>query len=172
MQTSPLQLEGYYIEDLAVSLHPDIQEHVKLELTGIFHPLPVEPNLDPHLSLQIAVKIGQKKDEPRRFRVQLQVSSDNEDSPDFPYLFKISLVGYFNVEEDYPLQNLDLLVNINAPSLLYSAARETLAMITGRTAYPALVLPTVTFTPNPIKKVGKKTTRRKASARLSAKKTT
>ena len=147
MLDSPLQLEGYYIEVISVSLSPQMQEVSGIELSGVFHPQ--VPGADRNVSLAIDTKVefGRKEDEPLRFKVRLSIESDDERSPGFPYTFSIVLVGYFNVVASYPAEQVDLLISINSPSVLYSAAREALATVTGRGLFPAVILPTVSFQP-------------------------
>jgi preprotein translocase subunit SecB len=135
--------------------------------------------LDPHNDFRlcsIRVKFDRKEDNPRRFRIRITIESNNQKSKTLPYEFRITLVGYFKVTEQYPEEQVDLLVSVNGPSVLYSAAREALAALTGRSPLPAIVLPTVTFQSTSLEiqekeKTNKprKTTRRKRSARSSKK---
>jgi preprotein translocase subunit SecB len=147
LRLSPLQLEGYYIEEIAISAMPHVLESTGLELWGNFHPSIKELDRTTPFAFFADVDNAYKEDEPRRRRIKLTVESQNDESPNLPYKFRIVLVGYFEVDETYPADKVELLIGVNGPSLLYSAAREALATATGRGPFPAIVLPSVSFMP-------------------------
>ncbi len=62
------------------------------------------------------------------------------------------LVAFFEVIPEWPPEQVDRLFSANAPALLYSAAREALATVTGRGPYPEIFLPSVTFVQLPSEK--------------------
>lgn len=134
MQTSPLQLENYFLKELRFSLNDDLKNlprkggKIKYE----------NPDIN------INVEIGMQEDNPRKWRCELTVESI-ENREGLPYFFKITFVGFFDVVEAYPESSIEVMAKANAPALLYSAARETLLPLTGRGQFPALVLPSVTF---------------------------
>jgi len=80
-----------------------------------------------------------------RRRVQILIGLSKGSEVDYNYAFEIGLVGFFCIDETWPAEEIDALVQINAPSLLYSAAREFVASTTGRGPYPELLLPSVRF---------------------------
>lgn len=135
-QLSPLQLNSYYIKEFAYSVKQEFVDRQDAAITLKF----------PRLSAD--VQDSQAEDDPRQWRFELAITSRDEQSTDFPYSLKIVLVGFFTVLDTWKPERIETLARINAPSVLYSAAREALVTVTSRTGYPALVLPTVFFNPS------------------------
>lgn len=138
MRKSPLIIESYFVKKVQFELRPGFDRSNSPESETI------EPTVKIYLE-------SEKYPEDRNtWRFELSIDSD-ENSPDadFPYTFDITLVGLFRVDESYPAENADLLAQVNAPSVLYSAAREFLINITGRSSYSPILLPSVSFVPEP-----------------------
>ena len=64
-----------------------------------------------------------------------------------PFDFKVVMIGFFKISEECSEEETEILMTNTAPSVLYSAAREYLLIITGRSRYLPVLLPTVTFFP-------------------------
>ena len=62
-----------------------------------------------------------------------------------PYHIHCQIVGQFLVDEALDREDLDRLVAVNGASILYSSLREMLLIVTGRSAWGAMQLPTVNF---------------------------
>jgi preprotein translocase subunit SecB len=133
LQLSPLQLNKYFIKELHFAVKGDFDG--KYDQTAEF----------PYPQLSARVSHTQSEQNPREWRLELTLESDDSQSEKFPYTLKIILVGYFTVIEEYPSERANMLAHVNGPSLLYSAAREALVTITGRSGFPAIVLPSVMF---------------------------
>ena len=58
---------------------------------------------------------------------------------------EVSLIGEFSTPNDLREESSLNLVNVNGPAVLFSSAREMIAMITGRFPGSPLILPTVSF---------------------------
>jgi len=134
-QHSPLRLEQYYIRELGYAIKDSFVDQQSNDLS------PTAPDIS------AAVSCSPLSDQVRRWRIELTITSDDVVSIEAPYSIRTALVGLFSVDENYPAERLDALVTINGPSLLYSAAREALLMITSRSGYPAMMLPSVLFIP-------------------------
>lgn len=133
MQSSPLQLEDYYLKKLEFSLVDDLAEKpVKNE------------NYEP---VAFSVRYDSKplQDDKRRWRCELAVLYKNKKGDKAPYNFHVTLVGFFSIFEKWPDERIDDLAKVNCPAVLYSAVREMLVTITGRNVFPTMVLPSVTF---------------------------
>jgi preprotein translocase subunit SecB len=149
MKASPLDLEGYFVRELFVELNPKFEKSVDSSAWRGYHYQPEGNAFKPDLTpFSVSVKVGYKKDEATRWSFSLTVESQKNTKKIFPYSFRISLDGYFSIDDDYPAESGMMLLHANAPGLLYGAAREILATVTGRGLYPAVVLPTVTFIDN------------------------
>ncbi len=132
---SPLELLQYYVKELYFCVKENFVDKYE-EFEG----------RDEVAYPKLAAKIIDNQIDPRSWRFELEVESKDEDSTEFPYSLRITLVGFFRVREQYPADRADLLARVNGPSVLYSAAREALATATSRSGYPAIVLPSVMFT--------------------------
>lgn len=135
LRLSPLQLKRYFVKELSYA--------VKGFFDGRYDPTASFPY--PQLSSR--VRSIRDESDTRAWRFELTVESNDSRSEEFPYSLRIVLVGEFAVAESYPPEHSDLLARVNGPSLLYSAAREALVTVTGRSGFPAIVLPSVIFLP-------------------------
>jgi preprotein translocase subunit SecB len=98
--------------------------------------------------LEIEVSLGQNAENQNEKMCQLSLSLKDETEQAFPYVFNIVLVGFFDLDESACAGDEgERLLKINAPSVLYSAAREYLLLTTGRSFFAPVMLPTVTFIP-------------------------
>jgi preprotein translocase subunit SecB len=111
----------------------------------------------------------QHPEEPHRWQHVLTITSQTPEERKYPYDFHITLVGYFIIADVVPPEHREAFVKVNAASILYSAARELLATVTGRGPLPAAVLPAVVFALNP---EPEKTPELTADTKAETKKTT
>lgn len=132
MRSSHLLLDAYYVEELSFSVDPKY----KYDGEGETKLLPSDLNVE--------VEPRQHSQNPLKWYCKLGVTLEDTGGR-LPYMFTIKLSGYFMVSEDCPADLADRIAVINAPSLLYSAARELLAVTTGRARYLSMTLPSVTF---------------------------
>jgi len=135
LRLSPLQLNRYFVKELSYVVKEDFDG--RYDQTAEF----------PYPQLSAKVRSTRGEADPRAWRFELTVESEDARSEEFPYSLRIVLVGEFAVAESYPAERADLLANVNGPSLLYSAAREALLTVTGRSGFPAILLPSVLFLP-------------------------
>src|SRR3989442_9777643 len=131
MGPSPLQLKNYYTTQLSFSAQPGFQT------VGDENVL-----TDADLTVDIQWKDGKHA---RERTCLLSIELDDPSGNKFSCTFRAALVGLFEVVPEWPDNMVDVLFQANAPALLYSAARECLAMVTGRTPYGRILLPSVTF---------------------------
>lgn len=135
MQPSKLHLENYFVEEVSFNLQsPQIQD------------LDENPKLNA-ADLDIEVRLGESKDNENGRFCQLSVKLKDGKAKTSPYKFKIVLAGFFEIDSACTNDDADLLMTNTAPSMLYTAAREYLLVITGRTRFFPVMLPTVLFTP-------------------------
>jgi preprotein translocase subunit SecB len=134
MRPSPLTLKEYFTSDLHFSAQPQFNSD-DASIVGSIHP--------DDLKVEITEKAHEEN--PLLRNCQISIELDDPTGNRFTYIFRITLVGFIEVIEEWPSDQVDKLVNANAPALLYSAARESLAMLTGRGPYPRILLPSVTF---------------------------
>lgn len=131
MGLSPLQLINYFFDEIAIKANADYNENLDGELKGF----------------NVTFEAGENKNDPLLRRFILKIGQKNE--PEQPYELKISIIGIFRVDSGFAarktVEELERLLNTNCPSMLYSAARETVATLTGRGPYKTYILPSVSF---------------------------
>jgi preprotein translocase subunit SecB len=132
MRPSPLQLNDYWVDNLTFSTNYDHEpdEPVVRVISPEDLLVEVQESVNPENSLQRSCNIS--------------IALNESAAANFPWMFNVSLVGYFQIDEDWP-GNKDSLFSANAPAVLYSAAREALAAVSGRGPYREVLLPSVTF---------------------------
>ena len=131
MRPSPLQLDSYYVTEL----HFAEQDHGSPES---------ESNLTP-ADLSVEVRSSVYEENPLKRAYQLVIELTDEAQKKLPYTFRIVLVGFFEISKHYPSEQAEVMINANGPALLYSAARELLTLISGRSFFAPVLLPSVTF---------------------------
>jgi preprotein translocase subunit SecB len=135
MQPSKMQLENYFVEELSFGLN----NNYKLDSEN----LPKLASSD----LEIEVRLGEANENVSRKMCHLTISPKPKKK--FPYEFKIVLIGFFEIDLKCSEEEKAILLKSNAPSMLFTAAREILLLVTGRTRSMPLMLPTVAFLPIP-----------------------
>jgi preprotein translocase subunit SecB len=149
MKLSPLVIEGYYVKELSIAVTPKYENEPEYFAEVGFHFQPAATYSPDPVTFDVLGDIAQHPDEPNRWRYDIQIKSHGRRKKKFPYSFDITLVGFFRIAEGLTDNNFgNLLLYANAPAVLYSAAREILAAVTGRGPYPAIMLPSVTFVDN------------------------
>ncbi len=127
-----MQLKAYFISEMHFALQEGYTP------SGAYN-IPVDIS-----DLTIEVESFQHEDNPRDWHFRLKVALDIKE-PKYPYRFIVIMDGFFEVVKDYPMDQVELLVKVNAPALLYSSIRELLVTITSRSIYAPIFLPTFNF---------------------------
>ncbi len=133
---SPLQLDRYFLK----GLHFELRSGYDQERS----PVPLTELRPPELEIGV-VSAEQNPDDPLRWRFEVSIELPDSLETEFPYKFVTSVVGYFTVSASYPAEHAERLARVNGPAVLYSSAREVVAAITGRSPYPKMLLPSMTF---------------------------
>src|SRR5688572_17791236 len=133
MRPSQMQLDHYYFDELSFSLSDDYAFDAGVD----------EPKLLPE-DLDVEVQPARHPEDPFQWMFKLRIQLENKDNK-FPYTFSIRVTGFFDISKDCPPELIDRLALINAPSILYAASRELLALMTGRSRMLNIFLPTVSF---------------------------
>lgn len=94
------------------------------------------------------IEVAQSKTQERRWRVQLAIKFSAKGTAVAAHKGEVTYVGIFTVDPAYPVENIPRLVAVNAPSILYSAIRELVALLTGRGPLRTVQLPAVSFIEN------------------------
>ncbi len=146
--SSSLHLEGYYNNEFRFSLKINPDE-MGLRMAPGLHIQSPDMIVPGSLEVEVDVSGGQHIEETLRWRFDMRICPNDKTASDYPYDFEIGVVGFFEVNSNVSPNLAETIVRINAPSILYSAAREYIAMATGRSPFPALILPLLRFLPAP-----------------------
>ncbi|RLE17763.1 MAG: hypothetical protein DRJ65_22350 [Acidobacteria bacterium] len=125
-----LQLEGYHFDNIQISANEGSVATSS------------EHRVHSH------VKCGISNEDPHRWQIILDLETEGgkEGDPVPPYNIRIQAVGFFSESlEDLSLEDRQDLMVINGGSILFSATREFLLMITGRGPAGPYKLPTIRF---------------------------
>ncbi|HPT47859.1 MAG TPA: hypothetical protein PLM07_18425 [Candidatus Rifleibacterium sp.] len=136
MTLSPLQLHRYFAEEVFCKANPDFDKDKEVGIKDF----------------QVFFETGEDKN-PLLRRIRLTVEQNLSKDGNEPFAFKIVMVGFFEVMKEFfesqGSEKTEQLVNVNGPALLYSAARELLALVSGRGPYTDenlnVLLPSITF---------------------------
>lgn len=128
MKTGPLSLQNIYFTDVQVSANPNAKG-TDLE------------NID----LEITPTVTVSPEDPRRWTVILSVRINSKNGIVAPYIGRIENIGGFLVSETWPPDQIEKLVYVNASGILYASMREMVCIITARSFFPALTLPSCSF---------------------------
>ena len=110
----------------------------------------IKPDSPPP-NIEVETQIGQNDVDPQNWRVEINIQSGQK-TRSFPYSIDLGITGYFRVVDEYPSEKAPLLVEVNGPSILYAAAREFVSILTSRGPYPPMLLPSLSFIPEPEEK--------------------
>lgn len=153
MRPSPILIEGYYVKELSFAAKLPEAKPLDLLMQPGAHVQSAAPIEFGDFAMQSDLKAGKSKEDPLRFRFELLIETNKNTPEKFPYKFRIVIIGHFRLDESFSNQRsaeeAEASVRVNAPAILYAAARELMAVVTGRNPLPALVLPSITFIPLP-----------------------
>lgn len=136
MTLSPLQLHRYFVEEISCKANPDFDKDKDIKVKDF----------------QVFFETAEDKN-PLYRRIKLIITQNLSKDGNEPFSFKVVMVGFFEVMkeffESHEPEKTEQLVTVNGPALLYSAARELLALISGRGPYTNenlnVLLPSITF---------------------------
>lgn len=81
----------------------------------------------------------------RRWQVIVEIRHQPAPGVNFPYSYRVVLVGQFGVQDGVQTEDEERFVRIQGASVLYGMAREIVRALTGRGPYRPVILPTVNF---------------------------
>lgn len=131
MKLSPLQLIEYFVSEFHYGINSRYDGTKDLELRP--DELAVETNCSPG------------KANPRVWTVTLQLKYQPAAERNTPYVFSISVVGFFEVAKIIEDGRMPVLVRTNGASVLYGTAREIIREQTSRGPAGPFLLPTASF---------------------------
>lgn len=130
MSTPPLQLEQSLVTRLLVEAEPGFSPGGEVA---------------PPSRFQIEVAHSSAPRERWQVRLALRISPDKQHPG--PYRIELDMVGFFRLATDVDKDEAARLLGVTGASILYSAAREHLLMVTGRGPWGPMQLPTTCLEP-------------------------
>ncbi len=133
MLPASLLLESYFVEEFSFSPN----EAALTSGDVLSDPLPQD--------IEVGLELWNHPHEARKIACRVFITTSDSSKNSIAYTIDITLMGIFRVAENYPDERIRPMVRYNAPALLYSAAREYIALTTGRGVAGPLTLPTISF---------------------------
>ncbi|MGN5519641.1 hypothetical protein VF673_12270 [Halopseudomonas sp. Lyrl_26] len=139
MNRSPLQLKHYHFVTLALAAQDSYDPASFADSEGPY------PDFDGIL-LQPEVSLFSNDEAGERgpFLLRLALGYEPE-AGELPYSFEVVIEGVFGLAEEAEFSDCKRTVVVNGASILYSAAREQLMMLSSRHIYGPMMLPTLDF---------------------------
>jgi len=136
MKHSPLQLIRYLVTDTACTANPKFNP--EKEILGALEQFSVESKANP---------LESSKEYPgHQWSVEMAVSQKINEGQNFPYEFRLSLMGIFTcLDGVLDLEKETRFVQVNGSSMLYGIAREHIRALTSAGPWGAIILPTMSF---------------------------
>lgn len=135
MKLSPLQLEAYFLTELSLRANQDFD--------------PGKPTVFKETDIVVTPDMQAVKDHNRRWQVTLNLKLQPRPDSNSPYLLALNLAGVIWAAAELPEDKVVALVRTNGPSMLFGVAREIVRDLTARGPFPQLLLPSVSFLPEP-----------------------
>jgi preprotein translocase subunit SecB len=136
MKQSPLQLLSYFVPEMSFSANQLFSQEKSIE-GGIE-------------SFSVEAEASQQKapnDFPgHSWSVQMVIAQDIKEGQNFPYRFKLIIVGMFALKEGVMTDDKESqFVKVNGSSIVYGVARELMRSATCLGPWGSLIIPTVSF---------------------------
>lgn len=143
MKFSHLQLTRYLVPEISVSANSAFNPGKSVEVDA--------EQLTVH-SVVAPLK-DQKGSKDHSWLMEMSVTQCLKEKQNFPYTFKVSLVGVFLCKDGLPPSlEEERFVRTNGSSVLYGAAREILRSITTLGPWGEVLLPSVSFVEDEVSK--------------------
>jgi preprotein translocase subunit SecB len=132
MAQPPLQLEESYFDVVSLEAAPEY--------------VPDAESRPRRHGVEMQLGLATVDDSPGVWRVSLDIRHKDVDEEAPRYRFRLRVIGFFRWStEGQPEDQVAQIVAVNGASILYSSAREYLLMVTSRTPWGQLSLPTMSF---------------------------
>jgi preprotein translocase subunit SecB len=135
MKPAPIYLNNYFITELSITARESFDS--EKEINAKMEEFNVQEEVQ---------KIENKDLDGSFWQVVLTVSQQPAAESNFPYEFRIVIVGLFELfAKELSEDKQEKIIRINGSSMLYGSVREIIKANTGRGPYESVVVPTVSF---------------------------
>lgn len=140
---SPLQLERLFFIKMLVEANP--------QYDGETPAFDYEFNGTPFLFEVGCGPSNEDDDNPSEFivRVRLAIENANPEEQQAPYSIDLDAHAVFHLNSEFKCDDRQDLAKINGASMVISAMREQVSMLTGRSVYGPMTLPSLRVLPTP-----------------------
>jgi len=135
MKLSPIQLEGYALIDLAYRANQDHR--------------PGQPTAYGEEDILATTTLERDAADQHRWSVVLKFQLQPRPSANGPYHIALHLAGVIRTAPDFSVDDLETVVRVSGASVLYGIAREIVRHITSTGPFLPVLIPTVSFRPEP-----------------------
>jgi len=136
MRSSPLQLLRYFVEEISCNSNPDYDPEKDFDF--------LEDQF--RVDTTVAPTELDTEHEDNSWMVQMSLRQQIGPNQNFPYDFKLSIVGFFLCTSNLPNGwSPEYFVKVNGSSLLYGVAREIVRATTARGPWSDVIVPTLSF---------------------------
>jgi len=135
MKLSPVQLEAYALTDVSCRAN---QEHK-----------PDQPVSYREEDIVINHKSERDPSDDRLWKASLSVNIQPRAEANAPYCVSVQLSALVRALPQLETKDIETLMRVNGASLLYGVAREVVRQVTSIGPYAPLLIPSVTFRPDP-----------------------
>ena len=129
-----------------------------LQLELHFYPaikIEADKNFKPGTPAQAKLNLHQVKsminNDAFHWEVEQTIVMEPEGKAPIPYRVFLKVIGHFGVAESMNKEKIPELIEVTGGSMLFSAAREFILMVTARGPWPPVALPTVRIVPEQAK---------------------
>lgn len=133
MKAAPITLLEYFATDLSLTANRDFRADQATD----FQPA--------HFSAEPTVLHSPTDTDARRWQVTLDLKHVPAANCNFPYAYRVVLVGYFRAESWVTTENEERTIRVHGASVLYGMGREIVRAMTGRGPHRPVLVPTVSF---------------------------
>lgn len=132
MAGPPLQLEESFFDTVSLEVAPEY--------------VPDSEGRQRQHGVEIRLNLATLDDDPEVWRVTLDLTDKDVGGETPRYHFRLRTIGFFRwAADERPAEDVAQAVAVNGASILYSSAREYLLMLTSRTPWGQITLPTMSF---------------------------
>jgi preprotein translocase subunit SecB len=135
MKLSPIQLEAYALSDLAYRANQDHK--------------PDQDTAYGEKDIVVEHKSERIQGDDRLWEASLSLRIQPRAEANAPYYISLQLSGLVRALPELQSDNIEQLMRVNGASLLYGVAREVVRQVTSMGPFAALLIPSVTFRPDP-----------------------
>jgi len=130
MNQPPLRLELHYYDEVHTRLNPDVKPSEA--------PTPFE--------VGVWSSILENREDPLKYMLRMRIAVPHPPKESIPIQGSFGVVGIFTVDESVPKEQRASLIKVTGGSMLYSASREFILLVTYRTSpFPPFYLPTLSI---------------------------